>query len=299
MVKTYKINAYLLIGIILSVLIHLTVFGILTTFERKKEEKEEKPIYVYLSETKNKPETVPKVQRKIPKKTEKKPQPKPKPKPKPRPKPRPKPKPKPKPVEKPKPEAQPVEKIQPEPQKTEVIKEEKSEKKEKLPDISFEKEQLEQELDESLLTEDIPDINPKEESTFDLSKLEGKNEVFQSGTEDKIEEKKVSDEDIMAYIKELEMYLNNLARSKDLYPPLAKRLRIEGSLILRFTIKADGSVDPESIKIISSSGYNVLDKGAVKLIEKYVPEFARKYGKKPPKGDLTIELPVTFEIIGW
>ena len=80
---------------------------------------------------------------------------------------------------------------------------------------------------------------------------------------------------------------------------MAKRLRIEGSLVVRFTIRADGSVDENSIKIIQSSNYNILDKGAVKLIKKYVPEFGRKYGKKPPKGDLTIELPITFEIIGW
>jgi protein TonB len=80
---------------------------------------------------------------------------------------------------------------------------------------------------------------------------------------------------------------------------MAKRLRIEGSLVVRFTIRSDGSIDESSIQIIDSSNYNVLDKGAVQLIKKYVPEFAKKYGKKPPKGDLTIELPITFEIIGW
>ncbi|HCB70171.1 MAG TPA: energy transducer TonB [Persephonella sp.] len=291
-IKTEKINKYFLIGLVVSVLLHMSVFAVLISIERKKEKEEEKPIYVYLSEFKEEKKKAPQSEKKIPKKSEK---------------PKPKPKVKKKVVKKPvkKPEKKVVKKkirkevIKPV-KKPEKIVEKEPEKIEKkaLPDIVYQEDELLEEIDQIVFEEDIPEFSPKEEEVLDLSKLEGKEEIFQPGKEEKVEEE-VSDEDILAYIKELEMYLNNLARKRDLYPPLAKRLRIEGSLIIRFTILSDGSVDNDSIKIISSSGYNVLDKGARKLIEKYVPEFARKYGKKPPKGDLTIELPVTFEIIGW
>ncbi len=140
---------------------------------------------------------------------------------------------------------------------------------------------------------------PKIQNSFSLAGLKGKENIFQTGEKPKTEKKKLSEEDIWKYIKELERYLNNLARRKDLYPPMAKRLRLEGSLTVRFTIRKDGSVDESSIKVMVSSGYSILDKGAVKLIKKYVPLFARKEGKKPPRDNLTVELPITFEIIYW
>ncbi len=283
-----KINIYLLIGFVVSVLIHLTVFGFLISIERKKEEKEEKPIYVYLSDFKEEKTEKPVAQRKIPKKSEMKEK-------------KSKPLPKQKPQKKEKKEQKIVKPVINEKvvEKTEEKKVEPITEK-RLDDVDLKDVPVEDEISESVDLEEIPDFSPKNEesSELEISKFEGNDEIFQAGKEEIVEEEK-SDPDIMAYIKALERYLNNLAKNRDLYPPMAKRLRIEGSLILRFTILEDGSVDPDSIVIISSSGYNVLDKGATKLIEKYVPEFAKKYGKKPPNGELTIELPVTFEIIGW
>jgi len=287
-IKTGKINKYFLIGLVISIFLHISVFAVLISIERKKEEKEEKPIYVYLSEFKEEKKKAPQAKKKVPKKSEKPERKVMKKKVL---------KPKKKVIKKLKQKKIKKEIIKPVNKPEKIIEPEKIEKK-VLPDIVYTEDEILEEIDQVVLEKDIPEISPYKEESIDLSKLKGREEVFQAGKEDKVE-KEVSDEDILAYIKELEMYLNNLARKRDLYPPLAKRLRIEGSLIIRFTILSDGSVDNGSIKIISSSGYNVLDKGARKLIEKYVPEFAKKYGKKPPKGDLTIELPVTFEIIGW
>ncbi len=135
------------------------------------------------------------------------------------------------------------------------------------------------------------------QNSFSLAGLKGKSSVFQTGEEIKEVKEKLSEEDIWKYIKDLERYLNNLAKRKDLYPPMAKRLRLEGSLTVRFTIRKDGSVDEKSIKIMVSSGYSILDKGAVKLIKKYVPLFAKKEGKKPPRDNLVVELPIVFEIV--
>lgn len=288
----------LLIGLGLSIVLHGLVFLVLANIKSpEKPKKKEKIVYINILKPEKKKNAVPKPKKKIPigqhKKKVIKPAPKPKSKPvkhkpkpvKPKPikhKPKPiKPKPRPKPVKKPKPQPKPVEKPQPQP---------KPPKKETVQPVE------QQPKTETKGTTE-QNKNVSQNQNFNLSSLKGKELIYQHGEEKK--EKKKTDEDIQAYIRALEEYLNELARRKDLYPPMAKRLRIEGSLVVRFTIKADGSVDENSIKIVESSNYSVLDKGAIKIIKKYVPLFAKKYGKKPPKGDLTVELPVTFEIIGW
>jgi protein TonB len=129
-----------------------------------------------------------------------------------------------------------------------------------------------------------------------VASLKGKESVFDIGKSKK--SKKNTDEDIEAYIRALNNYLNALARRKDLYPPLAKRLRLEGSLVIKFKVYKDGRIDESSIKVVIPSEYNTLNEGAVRIIKKYVPLFAKKYGKKPPR-DIVVKLPVNFQIIGW
>ncbi len=280
-----------LIGLLTSILFHGVILLSLIYLGKPKEEEKhkEKVVYINIVKPKKKENKAPKVRKKIPKGQKKQIKPKIKPK-------------KHTVIKKTPPKIKKKvneqKKIQPKPIKkvTKTGKAKKISKKElKIPQIK------QKELQE--VTKEIQNIkideNMLEADSFNISNLKGKELIYQHGTTEEKREEKVSDEDILAYIKELERYLNELARKKDLYPPMAKRLRIEGSLVVRFTIKADGSVDENSIQIIDSSSYNILDKGAVKLIKKYVPMFAQKYGKKPPKGDLTIELPITFEIIGW
>ncbi len=132
-----------------------------------------------------------------------------------------------------------------------------------------------------------------------ISNLAGKESIFELGKKDNVEEEIKKDVDVSEYVRELNRYLNQLARRKDLYPPMAKRLKLEGSLIVRFKINKDGTVDEKSIKIIISSGYNVLDEGAIRIIKEYVPKFVRKYHKYPPKDNFIVEIPITFEIIEW
>ncbi|MBK3332067.1 TonB family protein [Persephonella atlantica] len=278
-----------LIGFLLSAILHGAILSALIYLGRPEEKKtqKEKVVYINILKPQKKENKAPKVKKKIPSGQKKQVKPK-------------RTKPKKKVISKKTPsklKKKPQKKTKPKPVK-EVAKTEKikktSQKKIVPPQVS--QEEL-QEVKEEIQNLNI-DESTLEADNFSISGLKGKELIYQHGSEEEKEEK-VSDEDILAYIRELERYLNELARKKDLYPPMAKRLRIEGSLVVRFTIKADGSVDESSIKIIDSSNYNILDKGAVKLIKKYVPLFAKKYGKKPPKGDLTIELPITFEIIGW
>jgi len=110
------------------------------------------------------------------------------------------------------------------------------------------------------------------------------------GRPDQFKQPEKKEEDIDGYLKELIRYLNQQARERDLYPPIAKRLKIEGQVIVRVTINEDGTIDENSIKIVESSGYNVLDRGAIEILKKLQPY------KKPPKR-ITVEIPIVFQII--
>ena len=306
--KKFSDTKILLIGLGISIILHGLIFLVLANIKSpEKPKKKEKIVYINILKPERKKNAVPKPKKKIPIGQQKKKVIKPATKPKPQPhKPKPKPvkpkhkktkpiKHKPKPIKhktRPKPVKRTKPKLKPQPKLIEKSKPQPQSPKEKI--VQPVKQQSNNETKNT--TEQ--NKNTSQNQNFNLSSLKGKELIYQHGEEEK-KEKKKTDEDIQAYIRALEEYLNELARRRDLYPPMAKRLRIEGSLVVRFTIKADGSVDENSIKIVESSSYNILDKGAIKIIKKYVPLFAKKYGKKPPKGDLTVELPVTFEIIGW
>lgn len=111
-----------------------------------------------------------------------------------------------------------------------------------------------------------------------------------AGRQEHIKPPPKKDEDVDGYLKELIRYLNQQARERDLYPPIAKRLRIEGQVVVRVTINEDGTIDENSMMIVEGSGYNVLDKGAVDILKKLQPL------KKPPKR-ITVEIPIVFQII--
>ncbi len=289
---------YLLIGIVISATVHAFVFGTFNVLNVKEKKKtEEKPVYISILKKEKEKKTVQK--KKIPKQIHKKTKIKKSEKKivkkvikrKKRKK---------KSVKKPvikkvvkKVVKKKVPKKVPVKKTVEKVKKtvEKTEKKQEIKEVVKKETQVN-------ISENKPTKQKKNEK-FSLLKLKGKESIFETGKKEPKEEKKVSEEDIYKYIRALERYLNNLARRKDLYPPMAKRLRLEGSLTVRFTLNKDGTIKENSIKVVVGSGYSILDKGAVKLIKKYVPLFAKREGKKPPRDNLIIELPITFEIIGW
>lgn len=70
-----------------------------------------------------------------------------------------------------------------------------------------------------------------------------------------------------------------------IYPLLAKKRGIEGTVLTEFTISSSGY--PENIRIVRSSGYGILDAAARDTVLKASP-FAAARG--------TIEIPITFRI---
>jgi protein TonB len=70
------------------------------------------------------------------------------------------------------------------------------------------------------------------------------------------------------------------------YPPLARKRRIEGTVVAGFTIDARG--EPHNIEIVESSGFSVLDKEVVKIIQRAAP-----YPYIPER----VEVPVSFRLV--
>jgi protein TonB len=127
---------------------------------------------------------------------------------------------------------------------------------------------------------------PKE---LNISHLKGKDEIFQMGSENEKEDKTpAKNEDIMKYLYKVRDKLQeNLA-----YPLMAKRLEIEGTVIVRFIINPDGSVYENTIKVVKSSGSNILDRQAIITVENSIP-----FDPTPNKKKIVVEIPVIFEII--
>jgi protein TonB len=69
------------------------------------------------------------------------------------------------------------------------------------------------------------------------------------------------------------------------YPPLARKRGIEGTVTAEFTINTSGY--PENIRIVRSSGHDILDDAARKTLLRASPY-------PPVKG--TLEVPITFRI---
>lgn len=74
------------------------------------------------------------------------------------------------------------------------------------------------------------------------------------------------------------------------YPPLAKRLRLEGESVVGFEILDNGGVMESSCEIKKSSGHKTLDREAIETILSVLPFEA------PPSGKISIIVPVAFNL---
>jgi len=251
------------ISFAISIFIHILLFVFLYFLSVKPEKpQEEKVITVSIEEAlKSEKPNLPKIEKPIPSPPQEEIQ-------------------KPKPIEKPKPEKKPEIKQETKPAEEQKVKPEQSK-----PQI--EPEQSTTTNQETKQEEKV--VSPKPETKPTQQQPQQPIDITKGKT-DKFETLPKKEEDIDGYLKELIRYLNEVARERDLYPPLAKRLKIEGEVVVRVTINEDGTIDENSIKIVEGSGYNVLDKGAIEILKKLSPY------KKPPK-KITVEIPIVFQII--
>jgi protein TonB len=71
------------------------------------------------------------------------------------------------------------------------------------------------------------------------------------------------------------------------YPPLARRRRLEGTVLAGFAVDEGGA--PHDIEIVRSSGFSILDDEVVKIIRRAAP-----FPHIPER----VEVPVSFRLVG-
>ncbi|MCI4454474.1 MAG: energy transducer TonB [Thermodesulfobacterium sp.] len=84
--------------------------------------------------------------------------------------------------------------------------------------------------------------------------------------------------------------ISKLVREHLEYPYLARRMGWEGEVLLFFRLNPTGEV--EEIKVLKSSGFEVLDKSAVNAVKRASKHFPR------PKQIVLIKLPIQFKLEG-
>ncbi len=75
---------------------------------------------------------------------------------------------------------------------------------------------------------------------------------------------------------------------------MIKRFRLQGTVVFNFLVRADGSIDTESIKVKSSSGSQRLDEFALEILKKS-PKFSPEI-KDGEAIDAVKDLPITFKL---
>lgn len=148
------------------------------------------------------------------------------------------------------------------------------------------------------LTETKPEAQPSkeiaEEAATEYLKVT-QNESAMQQNENKISQKRVEAQKAVSKTDPtlLELYLFKVREKiqENLrYPPLAKRLRLDGESIVEFKILDDGGVDESSCEIKKSSGHKTLDRQAIETILSVLPFEA------PPDGSISIVVPVAFNL---
>ncbi len=90
------------------------------------------------------------------------------------------------------------------------------------------------------------------------------------------------------YLKEKLAVISQIIQRNISYPPMARRMGWEGKVVLAIRICEDGSL--KEVKVLESSGYEVLDRNAVETVRRVAPLFP-----KPPV-EVVVKLPVSYKL---
>jgi len=90
-----------------------------------------------------------------------------------------------------------------------------------------------------------------------------------------------------AYLREHFVYIRDLIMKNLKYPEVARKLGWKGAVTVSFVVLESGAA--YNIKVIKSSGHDILDKAVIKTIQETQP-----FPKPPVKAELTI--PIVFRL---
>lgn len=95
-----------------------------------------------------------------------------------------------------------------------------------------------------------------------------------------------SDNLLLVYLSKVRQKIQESLR----YPSMAKKMGVEGEVVVEFLIRSNGTIDASSLKITKSSGKSILDRNAMAAVLDAIPF------ELPPKEDLQIVIPVVFKL---
>jgi protein TonB len=90
------------------------------------------------------------------------------------------------------------------------------------------------------------------------------------------------------YLKEHFAYIRDLIAHRLSYPPMARKMRWSGKVLVAFIIAEDGTV--HNIRVLETSGFPILDKGATETVRNVAP-----FPKPPVRAELVV--PITFRMM--
>ena len=138
-------------------------------------------------------------------------------------------------------------------------------------------------LTPNIIKENISKTETKAETAFPLAKKE---QAAKEKTKKK--EIKLEASNFSGYIRAINQRIND----NFVYPAIAKKMKMEGSLRLSLRIQRSGRL--LGVELKKSSGFGVLDENAIKIVKDSAP-----YPPFPPEinqEELQIDLPVIYEI---
>ncbi len=90
------------------------------------------------------------------------------------------------------------------------------------------------------------------------------------------------------YIKTQFSVISSIVQKNISYPPLARRMGWEGKVVLLIKLCEDGTL--KEVRVLESSGYELLDRNAVETVQK-----VSKYFPKPSV-EVVVKLPVVYRL---
>ena len=97
----------------------------------------------------------------------------------------------------------------------------------------------------------------------------GSNDGAEAHSSNGAEQNVGGDSALQAYLSDSFGYINRHIRNNLVYPAQARRAGQSGTVIIEFTIQMDGRA--RDINVTGSSGFDILDNGAIRAVEKASP----------------------------
>ena len=119
-------------------------------------------------------------------------------------------------------------------------------------------------------TPDVPvaaAIRPKAETSNPVPTSVAK--AVQQHSAPAAEERPTPEKVQQRYLKEHFTYIRDLITSHLAYPPLARRMRWSGKVVVAFVIAEDGTV--HNLRVVDSSGFPILDRCATETVRNVAP----------------------------